>query len=84
MKTLDLGKQQVTVDELLNTAAIEAVLIRSNDGHSYVLEAADSFEQEIAQLAASEKFMSFLGQRSEEPASISLSDIERQLTFEES
>ena len=64
MKTLDLAKQQVTVDELLQSAACETVLIRSQDGHAFVLEAADLFEQEIARFAASERFMSFLAQRS--------------------
>ena len=72
MKTLDLSKQQVTVDELLRSAEGEAVLIRSQDGHSFLLEAADLFEQEVARLAASEKFLTFLAQRSREKASIPL------------
>jgi len=82
MKTLDLGKQQITVDELLHSAAVEAVLIRSKDGLTFVLEAADAFEQEVAELAASEKFMSFLAQRSKEPAAISLEEIEHRLALE--
>jgi hypothetical protein len=82
MKTLDLGKQQVTVDELLRSAAGESVLIRSKDGHAFVLEAADFFEREVAGLAASEKFMSFLAQRSKEQASIPLEEIELRLSDE--
>jgi hypothetical protein len=83
MKTLDLGKQPVTVDELLTSAASETVLIRSKDGHEFVLEAADAFEQEVAEFAASEKFMSFLPRRSKEQASISLAEIEQRLSGEE-
>lgn len=82
MKTLDLRKQQVTVDELLRSAAGETVLIRSRDGHAFVLEAADLFEQEVAEFAASERFMSFLAQRSKEQASILLEEIEQKLSDE--
>ena len=79
MKTLDLNKQEVTVDELLRSAQNESVLIRSQDGHAFLLEAADLFEQEVVRLAASEKFQSFLAQRSHEEASISLEEIEQRL-----
>ena len=55
------------------SAAGETVLIRSQDGHAFVLEAADLFEQEVTEFAASGSFMSFLAQRSKEQASIPLS-----------
>lgn len=80
MKTLDLGKQQVTIDELLQSARTEAVLVRSKDGDEFVLEAADAFEREIAGLASSEKFMSLLAERSKEEGSVSLEEIERRLS----
>ncbi len=83
MKILDLGKQQITVDELLQSAAGETVLIRSKDGLTFVLENADQLESEAAELAASEKFMSFLAQRSKEQATISLDEIEQRLALEE-
>jgi len=82
MKTLDLGKQHMTVEELLRSATGETVLIRSQDGHAFLLEAADMFEQEVAKFAASEKFMSFLAQRSKEQASIPLEEIEQRLSDE--
>ncbi len=80
MKTLDLGKQEMTVDELLRSAVGETVLIRSQDGHAFVLESADLFEQEVATFAESERFMSFLAQRSKEEASIPLEEIEQRLS----
>ena len=83
MKSLDLSKQQFTVDELLRSAEGETVLIRSHDGHEFFLEAADQFEQEVAAFAASEKFLSFLAQRSQEEASLSLEDIEQRLSTQE-
>ena len=46
------------------SAAGETVLIRSRDGLTFVLEAVDAFEREVAEFASSAKFMSFLEQRS--------------------
>jgi hypothetical protein len=83
MKTLDLKKQQVTVDELLQSAASEAVLIRGRDGNEFVIEAADAFEREASELAGSEKFMAFLAERSKEKGSVSLEEIELRLTPKE-
>ncbi len=82
MKTLDLGKQQITVDELLRSATGETILIRSKDGLTFVLDAADVVDGEVAELASSEKFMTFLEQRSKEQASISLDEIAQRLALE--
>ncbi len=79
MKTLDLGKQQLTVDDLLRSASTETVLVRSKDGSEFVLEAADAFEREVGELASSEKFMAFLALGSKEEGSISLDEIEQRL-----
>lgn len=80
MKTLDLGTHEVTVDELLQSARTEAVRVRSKDGDEFVLEAADAFEREVAELASSETFMSFLAERSKEAGSVSLAELERRLS----
>jgi hypothetical protein len=80
MKTLDLGTHEFTVDELLRSARTEAVRVRSKDGDEFVIEAADAFEREVAELANSAKFMSFLAQRSKEPGSVSLEEIQQRLS----
>jgi hypothetical protein len=49
------------------------------DGQEFILETADEFEQEIAALGQSEKFMSFLAERSREKGCIPLAEIERKL-----
>jgi hypothetical protein len=77
MKTLDLKKQQVTVDELLESAAGEAVLIRGRDGNEFVIEAVDAFDREVTELAGSAKFMAFLAERSKEQGTVSLEEVER-------
>jgi hypothetical protein len=53
--------------------------ILSEDGSEFILEAADEFDREVAELGQSEKFMSFLAERSQEPGSISLEELEQPL-----
>ena len=60
------------MDELLAIACREAVLIISQDGTSFVLEEADDFEREVAQLGNSEKCMKFLEKRSREKSVTSI------------
>ena len=57
MRTLDLRQQQVTVTELLRAARTEAVRIVDEEGEEFIVEAADAFEREVAELGQSEKFM---------------------------
>lgn len=79
MRTLDLRQRQTTVDELLRFARAETVRIVNADGDEFILEAADAFEREVAELGQSEKFMAFLAERSKEPGVVSLDDLERKL-----
>ncbi len=80
MKTLDLRQNPITVDELLRLASADPVLIVNRDGSEFVVEPADAFDREVAELAQSAKFMSLLAKRSEEPGSVSLEEIERRLS----
>lgn len=79
MKVVDLEGQQVTVEELLRLAQAEAVVIRDREGQEFVLEAADDFEREVAQLGRSERFMAFLAERAREPGGKTLEEVERAL-----
>lgn len=79
MRTLDLSKQSMTIEELLQLANQESLRILSQDGTEFILEVADVFEQEVAQLGQSKKFVSFLSERSKEPGYTTLEEIERRL-----
>lgn len=79
MRTLDLRQQQVTVAELLQFARTEAIRIVNEDGDEFILEEADAFEREVAELGQSDEFMAFLAERSKESGVISLDDLERKL-----
>lgn len=77
MKTVDLSKRQPSLRELLALAKSGAVLIHSASGDDFVLEQADELDRETAALGASEKFMSFLAERSEEEASLSIEQMRK-------
>jgi hypothetical protein len=79
MKTLDLRQHTVTVEELLQIASSDSVLIRANDGQEFYLEPADEFDREVAILGQSEKFMQFLAERSKEPGAIPLERLQQDL-----
>jgi len=79
MKTLDLRQNPISLEELLQVASNETVLILSDDGNEYILEAANAFEQEVVELAKSQRFMAFLAERSKEAGKTSLDEIERRL-----
>jgi len=82
MTTVDLREKPVTVAELLQLAGTDVVVIVNSDGNEFVIEAADAFDREAAQLGASAKFMSFLAERSREPGSLSLEDVEQRVNLE--
>jgi len=79
MKTLDLTKKRVTVEELLRLAAAGSIRIVTADGRAFVMEEADDFEKEVQLLAKSKRFRRFLNERSKEPATTSLEDYRRSL-----
>jgi hypothetical protein len=77
MKTLDLTRKHITLDELLKIASAGSVRILTADGHAFVLEDADDFEKEVELLGKSKKFKRFLKMRSKEAATTSLDDYRR-------
>lgn len=79
MITLDLRKQRITVEELFQAADLDAVLIVTGDGQEYPLESAGEFDQEVAELGRSEKFMQFLSERRQPVRRIPLEEVEKQL-----
>jgi methyl-accepting chemotaxis protein len=79
MRTLDLRQTQMSLTALLQAARQESIRILSEDGSEFILEAADEFDREVAELGQSEKFMSFLAERSQEPGNISLEELEQRL-----
>lgn len=83
MKSIDLRREQLTLDELLRSVGTDVVRITSKDGDEFVLEAADTFEREANALGQSAKFMAFLADRAAESGRISLEDFVSRLAESE-
>ncbi len=77
MKTVDLSREQPSLAEVLALAKSESVVIHSTTGEEFLVEAADEFDREAASLGGSEKFMSFLANRSGETDDIPLGDVRK-------
>jgi hypothetical protein len=76
VKTIDLRRQQLTLDELLRSVGGDVVRLTSKDGEEFILEAADSFDREAKELGRSAKFLAFLAERSAESGRVALAEIE--------
>ena len=74
VKTKDLGKEQPSLADVLTLPKTEPVVIHSGPGEDYLLEPADEFGREAAQLGGSEKFLSFLEARSNEAGDIPIAE----------
>ncbi len=79
MKTLDLARVHVTLEDLLKLASAGSVRILAADGHAFVLEEADDLDKEVELLGKSKKFRRFLNERSKDAATTSLEDYRRSL-----
>ncbi len=77
MITFDLRQCQITLEELFRAARSEPVLIVTEEGQRYILEAADKFDREVAELGRSQEFMDFLAEQ--EVGGISIEEIEQRL-----
>lgn len=74
MKTLDLSREQISVEDLLKLASGGSVRVVAAGGQTFVIEEADDFEKEVELLSKSRKFQRFLEERSKEPATTSLEE----------
>ncbi len=75
MKTIDLKREKHSIEEILTMAKSDTVIIHSIDGPDFLLEEADEFDQEVARLGSSDKFMSLLEERSREEDDIPMNEV---------
>ena len=80
MKRVNLSKESPSINELLIMARDKSLLLVADDGTTYLLEEADNFDQEAAQLGSSPGFMKFLAKRSKERGVISIERFAQELT----
>jgi hypothetical protein len=82
MKTVDLGKEKVDLEAVINLARREPVLLVTSDGEEFCIAEADDFENEVKLLRESRSFQKFLDDRSACSRRIPLEAIEEQIQRE--
>jgi hypothetical protein len=82
MKTIDVGAGMPSVEELLNLADAENVILRTRDGREFVLAELDDFDREIALTRQNDELMRLLQERSAEPGRYSTDDIKKEFGLE--
>lgn len=81
MKVIELDQTRPTLDEVMGLAKEQLVVLRQPDGSVFALSQVDDFDVEVELLKNNPEFMTFLKQMSQEPGSISLKDLRRELAL---
>lgn len=79
MKIIELKSGQLTLDEVMELAKSEAVVLRKANGELFALASVDDFEVEVELLRKNAEFMAFLKELSQEKATISLKSLRTEL-----
>ena len=79
MKAIDLSTTSPPLNEILELAGEDIVILRTPEGRQYVLAAIDDFAEEIARARKNDALMEFLDKRSQELARNPLSQVRAQL-----
>jgi len=82
MRTVDLGKEKVDLDAVIDLARHEPVLLVTSDGKEFCIAEADDFENEVRSLRESQSFQKFLDDRSACSRRIPLEAIEGEIKRE--
>jgi len=79
MKTIDLAKNQLSLDEALRSARGESLLLRCANGEQFVVSLADDFATEVELLRKNHAFLEFLESCKKDETSVSLEEAEKRL-----
>ncbi len=79
MKTVDLAAENPSLNGLLALARKESVLLKDENGESFLLSFADDFAGEVELLRKNHEFLAFLDSCKTETATVSLDDVEKRL-----
>ncbi|MFB8788597.1 MAG: hypothetical protein U7123_07035 [Potamolinea sp.] len=79
MKIIELKSGQLTLDEVMELAKSEAVILRKANGELFALASVDDFEVEVELLRKNAEFRAFLKELSQEKATTSLKSLRTEL-----
>ena len=80
MKTVELLSEAApSLEQLLELAEQESLLLKTQDGREYILSEVDDLSQEIEQIRNNPELMEFLAHRSQEKERFSLEQVKQKL-----
>jgi len=79
MKTLIISSREKAVSALLRQAQQGGIILRSPDGHEFILAEIDDFDREIELTRKNKRLMKLLDERARQTETISLAEAEARL-----
>ncbi len=79
MRLIELTQPRIPLDELLSMASQETVILHTPGSKGFVLAAIDDFDLEVELLRNDKEFMAYLDELSDQEATISLEEVEKEL-----
>ena len=80
MKTIELSSEAApSLEELLELAEQENVLLKTRDGREFILSGIDDLSREVEQIRNNPELMELLAQRSREKERFSLEQVRQKL-----
>ena len=82
MRTINLAKEHLSLEEVIQLAQKEPVLLLTSDGREFLISEADDFEREVQTLRGSQAFQRFLDERTASKSTTPLEEIEKEIERE--
>jgi hypothetical protein len=82
MKVVMISEGEYTLKSLLQQALQENLILRTADGHEFILAEIENFDHEIELTQQNEQLMRLLDERGQEKATISIADARARLGIE--
>ena len=82
MKTVNISAREKTINTLLKEAQKGGLILRSVDGHEFILAEIDDFDREIELTRQNQELMKLLDERGKQTKTIKAAEVKRQLGFE--
>ncbi len=79
MRVIEISENILNINEILNSAGTENIILKVSDGREFVLAEIDSFDRELELTRQNEELMNFLDRRSEEEKTYTLEEVKQQL-----
>jgi hypothetical protein len=79
MRTIQVSEESPSLQDVLDIARDESVVLRLSDGEAFLLAEIDDFEQEVRRTGQNEELMRLLDKRSTQDQTFTIQQVREQL-----